>query len=516
MRSEKAFRNSIISFLVQFGTAFLVFLVRKIFVLNLDIEYLGYEGLFNNIFSLMSVAELGLSSIITYNLYKEIAGNNKDEICKLMSVYKWFYRVIAIGVTVAGIIVFFFLPYIVKDVAKNYDYVKLIYLIQLFGVVSGYFLSYKRTLLSADQKDYICVEIDFASKFAISVVQILGLIIFHDFILYICIKIVGEILANIVVAFVVNRDYPYVKKKIKITKEELVRRNIFSDARNFLVHKMAYLVYGSTDNIVIATFCGIKDVALFGNYILVAGNVKSMLFYKLLNPLQASIGSYVYSEKSRERQMALFNMLDMCGFFMAVALTSGFLIFFQPFIAVWLGDEFKLSFAFVVVYCVTSYIGAVFEIVYKYRSAFGDYAKDRNWMILSAAINLIVSVLAAPTFGVVGVQFGTLLGMVATVHGRIVFVMRNYLHESVLTYYKKHLLWFSFALVQCIVLYLVTVSIPETIIGIIVRLFIWGAFIFTVNGLTFYKTNEMHLLIEYILHLFNKFYGRLKNGKENN
>ncbi len=515
MRSEKAFKNSFISFFIQFGTVLLAFLVRKVFVLNLDIEYLGYEGLFSNIFSLMSVAELGLSSIITYQLYKEISDNNIEEISKLMSIYKWFYRVIAIGVAFVGIIVFFFLPYIITGKTHDWNYVNKIYLIQLFGVIAGYFLSYKRTLLSADQRDYVCVEIDFVAKFVISIAQILGLIIFQNFILYIIIKITGEIIANIVIALILKRDYPYVERKVKVTKEDLKKRNIFNDVGNFFIHKIAYLIYGATDNIVISAFCGIKDVALFGNYVLVGNNVKSMLFYKLLNPIQASIGSYVYSDKSRDEHKALFNMFDMCGYFMAVVLTSGFLVFFQPFITVWLGAEFKLPFAFVIFYCITTYIGAVFEMVYKYRSAFGDYAKDRNWMVLSAVLNLGISVIAAPRFGVVGVQVGTMIGMVATVHGRIVFVMKNYLHESLIKYYRKHIAWFAFAAVQCISLYFITVNIPETVFGIIIRLIVWGSFILVVNILAFHREKEMKLFYQYINQVANKLLRR-KKGEANN
>ena len=74
---------------------------------------------------------------------------------------------------------------------------------------------------------------------------------------------------------------------------------MFSDISNFIVHQISYAVYGGTDNIIISAFCGIRNVALYGNYILVQTGVMQICFYKLLNPVQATIGNIVYSNRKK-------------------------------------------------------------------------------------------------------------------------------------------------------------------------------------------------------------------------
>ena len=45
----------------------------------LNIEYLGYQSVFGNVFSILSVAELGIGGIISFHLYREIVMDNKWE-----------------------------------------------------------------------------------------------------------------------------------------------------------------------------------------------------------------------------------------------------------------------------------------------------------------------------------------------------------------------------------------------------------------------------------------------------
>lgn len=71
MRIKNVLKNSTYSIAFYGVLAALGLISRKAFVYFLSIELLGYEGLFANIFSILSLAELGVSSVITYSLYQE-------------------------------------------------------------------------------------------------------------------------------------------------------------------------------------------------------------------------------------------------------------------------------------------------------------------------------------------------------------------------------------------------------------------------------------------------------------
>ena len=91
MRIFNILRNSLYSILSFVFISLLSIFVRKQFTEYLSIELLGIEGLFTNVVSILSLAELGISSVINYSLYKALASNDKNEINIIMNIYRYLY-----------------------------------------------------------------------------------------------------------------------------------------------------------------------------------------------------------------------------------------------------------------------------------------------------------------------------------------------------------------------------------------------------------------------------------------
>ncbi len=513
MHTERTLKNSIISVTCQIVTLLLQFLNRKIFIIFLDIEYLGYQSLFSNVFSILSIAELGVGNIIAFHLYKEITAANEEEIGKLMQLYKWIYRIIAAVVCLAGLICFFFLPYMVKNPSREWSYLYLIYFLQLGSVVIGYFLSYRRTIYIANQREYYCVQTDLAVQILIQILQIATLAIFRNYILYLAIQLSSTFIANLIIARKSKKDYPYLQKKYKITKQDIKKRNIIKDMKNFLMHKIAYAVYTGTDSIVISAFCGIRQVALYGSYYELKRGVMQVFFYKLLNPVQATIGNIMYSEKTMKQKWDQFKMLDVFSFFFADYIGLGFLVFLQPVIQLWLGADYLLSFSFVIAFSLTAYLGAVFEIVYKYRSVFGDYAQDRNCMIVSALMNIAVSVVLSQFIGVTGVQIGTLIAFLPMAYGRIRFVVKHYFQQSMSSYILKHLLMLILTVAQGALIYLLVGSLPVSFAGILLRVLAWVLIPLVINTAIFHRNKYFKEMLVYLKRMLKIMTDKIKHKK---
>ena len=488
--TQKTLKNSFISVVAQIMTLLLQFINRKVFILFLDIEFLGYQTIFSNVFGLLSVAELGIGNIIAFHLYKEI--------WKLMSLYKWLYRIVAGIVCIAGLVCYFLLPFFVKDATVSWSYLHLIYFIQLSSVVFGYFLSYKRVIYIVTQQEYKCVQVDLYVNAFIQIAQLLLLAIFHNYILYLCLQLSITILANIIIAKKSQVDFPYLKKKYSITKSDIKKWNIYSDMKNFLVHQVSYAVFGATDNIIISAFCGVRSVALFGNYVLIQKGVMQILFYKLLNPVQATIGNIVYENRDKKKLWNQFKILDIFSFFFATFIGLGFFTFYQTFIELWMGKAYILPFSFVIVFSIYIYFGAVFEIVYKYRCVFGEYNQDKWYMVLSAVLNIIISILGAKHFGVTGVIFGTLIAFLPIAFGRSNFVVKNYFKKSVWRYLVKHFCLFIIVVIEAAIIYLSTVNIQPSIIGLFIRVIVWLLVPLFINTLVYYKNPQFKQLLGYL------------------
>ena len=493
--TEKTLKNSAISVFAQVCTLLLQFVNRRIFVHYLNIEYLGYQSVFGNVFGLLSVAELGIGSIISYQLYKEVVDNNQVEIGKLMYLYKWLYRIVAGIVLLAGLVCYFFLPAFVKDANVGWDYLYLIYFLQLSGVIAGYFLSYKRIMFIATQQEYKCVKVDLYINICIQVLQLIFLALFRNYIVYLSIQLSTGIISNIIISVKTNNEFPYLRKSYNVSKKDIKSRNILGDIGNLLIHKISYVVYGGTDNIIISAFCGIRQVALFGNYMMVHTGVMQVLFYKLLNPVQATIGNIVYSKRSKEELWDQFQTLDVFSFFFATYIGIGFFVFYQPFIQLWMGRDYLLPFSFVIIHSILIYLGAVFEIVYKYRCVFGDYKQDRWYMVLSALLNVGISIAGAKHFGVTGVIFGTLIAFLPIAIGRIKFVIKGFFHKSISRYITKHAILLCIASGEAYIVWIITKALPITIIGFIIRIIPYIIVPLIINVMIFHKNKYYKAMV---------------------
>ena len=93
-RTKNSIRNSTISITTQILTVIMDFVVKTIFIKVLGDEYLGINGLFANIITLLSLADLGVGIAIPYSLYKPLAEKNEQKIKVLMKFYKKNYNLI--------------------------------------------------------------------------------------------------------------------------------------------------------------------------------------------------------------------------------------------------------------------------------------------------------------------------------------------------------------------------------------------------------------------------------------
>lgn len=152
-RFKNSVRNAAYQSISTVVTLALNFISRTVFIHYLDITYLGISGLFTDVLGVLSLAELGIGTAMVYSLYKPAAENDKETIKAYLQLYKIAYRVIAGIVAALGLLLLPFLKYIITG-ADGVDNLSAYYLIFLFNSVISYFVSYKFSLPTAEQKQY--------------------------------------------------------------------------------------------------------------------------------------------------------------------------------------------------------------------------------------------------------------------------------------------------------------------------------------------------------------------------
>ena len=117
-RTENVTRNLKSSILFQCTNIIIKFLLRTVFIYALGKEYLGVNGVFTNILTVLSLSELGLGTAIIYDMYQPIAENNIEKEIQLFRFYRYIYAIVGSIILLLGLLLVPFLKYIIKDDPK--------------------------------------------------------------------------------------------------------------------------------------------------------------------------------------------------------------------------------------------------------------------------------------------------------------------------------------------------------------------------------------------------------------
>ena len=303
-RTNHVIKNSWYGLGNKIITLIAAFVVRTLFIKKLGTEYLGVEGLFSNILSLLSLAELGVGNVLTFSLYKPIAENNEEKINSLLNFYKKLYYLIAIFVAIVGVLTIPFLKYIVNSSFSISDVLKY-YLFYLANSVISYIAVRYTTLIRAEQEQYIIDIISSLVKIITSVIQIIILIMFNSFIWYLITMLFSTLLQNIIASKVAKKRYKIKNIGGIISKEE--KSKIFKSVKSTFLYKIGVVIINATDNILISIFVGTISVGFYSNYTLIVNQINSLVAI-LCTAIIASIGN-MSAQKNIEQSNKVFNRL---------------------------------------------------------------------------------------------------------------------------------------------------------------------------------------------------------------
>ena len=408
-------RNSFMNFLANEGSHFLniilSFICRTVFIYTLSQEYLGVNGLLGNILTVLNLAELGVGSAIIFHIYKPVADEDEVAQRELMNLYKLLYRIIAFAIAVAGLCLVPFLPFLIKD-QPDIEGLTFIYLLYLFNTVSSYFFSYKRAIIDAHQKQYVGTIINTIFTTIQFLTQILVLILTKNFIAYLAVQIVSNVLTNIVVAYQADRMYPFLKEDKKSLPDKEKRKSIAKNVRAMFIHKVGSVVVNDTDNLLMSAFVGIKSVGIYSNY--------QMIQYSIVVALNGVFGAFTASIgnlgaiKDREKLYNVYNTLHFLSFWLYSFCTVAFMVMYNPFIELWAGEKYLFPMPIVLIICICFYVSGMRVVTLTFRDAMGLYWYDRHKPFFEITINLIASLYLVNKIGIVGIFAGTLISTIST------------------------------------------------------------------------------------------------------
>lgn len=437
MNTQSRKMNSIRNVLFSMGHQFLMialnFISRTIFIKTLGAEYLGINGLFSNILTVLSLADLGLQSAMAYSFYKPISENNTKKLSALVHYYKKMYTYIAIAMAVIGIAILPFLNIII-NIDTLIPNIELYYIMFLVDFICSYLFVYKITIIEADQNKYIISKYSMFLAAIKTILQIIILLCFKNYFIYLLIQLLYTLIRNIILSRRAEKMYPFIKEKQELETEE--KRSIFSNIKSAFLYKTSGVLLNGTDNIIISCMIGTVSVGYYSNYNMIVSAISTFIS-TIFSSLYASIGNLVSTESSNKKQ-EVFALLLILSFAIAGITTTCFYILFNDFIQLWLGNEFVFSIDIVIAIIMNYYLFCISNPIWSFREATGLFKQTKYIMLITAIINIILSILLGKYLGLFGIIIASVISRLVTIfwyEPRIIY--KNILKKPVHTYFIK-------------------------------------------------------------------------------
>lgn len=460
---KSRFLNSILNFSSGLAYRLLImltaFVVRTVFIRCLSEDYLGVNGLFTNILSMLSLAELGFGTAMVYSMYQPLANNDQYKLAQLLQLYKKVYRIIGTVVLVLGLSLVPFLDVLIKD-APDVENLTQYYLLYLGNsVVSYWFFAYRNSILQADQKAYLITGLQGLFNLIKSVGQILILLLLRNYTAYLLVQIGCTIAQNAMIAVVTRRKYPGIIQRTEPLPEE-ERGRIFADVRALMVQRVAHVVLNGSDSIITSAFVGIRWVGRISNYQLVIDAISGILS-QITNSISASMGNFFVKE-DKEAGYQLFLRVDFMGFWLYTFCSVALVTLLNPFVTLWLGTEFTLEWSVVVWLTLRFFVACMMNTQSTVRFSLGLFVQSQYRPLVAAVMNIVLSICLSGPFGINGILMAPVITRVCINlwHSPLV-IHRDGFQRSVKAYY---LMWLGrFLLIAVLALAMAGIS------GIVLR-----------------------------------------------
>lgn len=407
-RTKNGTRNIISGVINRIVLLLFPFITRTLIINILGSGYLGLNSLFTSILTVLNLSELGFGSALVYTMYKPVAEGDETKICALLALYKKIYHIIGIVICAVGLGILPFIPNLINGTWPDGINIYIIYIIYLGNTSISYFaFAHKKALLTAYQRSDLISNINSIISIVSYIVQIVLLIVFRNYYIYIFVLPIFTIIENMWVAVVTKKMYPNIVCKGKVLREEL--KDISNHVKGIALQKICSTSRNSFDSVVISMYLGLSTIAMYGNYYYIMSSIHAFL-YQIPNAIRASVGNSVTSENLGKNHKD-FQTMNYLYMWLSGWCFVCLMCLYQPFMKIWMGTELMFPMQTVILFCIYFYELSMSDIIALYKDGAGLWWHGRYRTIVEAIANLALNFLLGWLWGVNGILVATILTM---------------------------------------------------------------------------------------------------------
>lgn len=425
----------------------LQFYSRKIFLNYLGTEVLGLNTTAQNILQFLNLAELGIGTAVGFSLYKPLADDDRNAINEIIALQGHLYRRIALGIIAGAAVISAFFPWIFGKMQLPLWYAYGSFGALLLSSLLGYFVNFRQVVLTSAQMDYK-VQYSVNSWTLVKIAaQIAALSLLpHPYEWWLALEVIFAVIAALTLRHVTRRNFPYLSGRGLVYRDLRERYGvIITKIKQVFIHRIGSFALANTSTLVIYATSTLTEVALYGNYIIIITGI-TRVSQAMFNAMGASIGNLVAEADDDHIFVVFRELLSVRYVFAAVAVFS-VLTGTQPFICLWIGEEYLLPGSTLAIIAATLFVSMSRGTVDQYLNAYGLFS-DVWAPLVEAVLNIGLSILLGILYGLNGILCGVLISLLVVVIGwKPYFLFSRGLHRSLWLFWRDTALHLAIAAV---------------------------------------------------------------------
>lgn len=457
-RTKNAKRNGLWGMISRVIGLLLPFLSRTVIIKILGAEYLGLNGLFTSILTVLNLTELGVGSAIVFSMYKPIAIGDDELVSALLNLYRKIYKIIGISIIIIGCVLMPFIPLLVNGEVPDDVNLHILFGLYIISTATSYLLfAYKKSLIHACQRDDVTSKITIVTDILLNIFQIVFLVITHNYYWFIILQICFVLVSNLMNSYCADRLFPQYKCRGSISKE--LGSDIKQKVTGLMIIKVAAVSRNALDSIIVSAFLGLQAVAMYNNYYYIINAISSLLLV-LMNAIAAGVGNSVAIE-SKEKNLADMRNINFLYMMITGVCSACLISMYQPFMRIWVGERLMLSESIMILFTLYFVLQKIGDVQAQYFDAAGLWWHGKMRGVIEAFFNLLLNILLGYYFGLIGIVTATILTIIFINFPLSTFYTFKYYYEKKIFPFVVEQIIIVFKIVICSALcYLLTGLIP--------------------------------------------------------
>ena len=435
-RVKKSLLNARVNLIFYFLTLALSFFSRKTFLDCLGAEFIGLTGTVGNLLGLLNLAESGVGAAIAVVLYAPLFERNEQKIKEIVSVLGYLYSTIGKIILAGGALLACFLPLIFPNSELSLPIIYFTFFSFLGSSLIGYFINYKQVLLSADQRNYVVAAYSQSANVIKILLQMALAYYTGNYAVWVLVEFSFGILYSVILNWKIKQVYPWLVTEIKKGKA-LCREypDVMKYTKQLFIHKIGSVVYTQVTPFLVYAFASLQAVAYYGNYTLVTSKLSSLLG-NFLGGTNASVGNLI-AEGDKEKIVKVYWELMSIRFLFVSVTVFAMYHLLPPFIALWLGEEYVMSQALLVLVLVSFALGILRGVTEEFMFGYGLFS-DVWAPFVEAVILVVIAIVGGTLWGLEGTLLGSIVSSVIIIYmWKPYFLFSKGLRISVWKYWKE-------------------------------------------------------------------------------